>query len=283
MNNLTSLFLSNYKKENDLGDMSNEKENLLFSKYKSLKQYKNLSDEKIRDLVRKKIEEEELDIEGMFIDTDEKKEANRLLKKYLDTYTIETISERNTLKQLVFLEVFNNRIQRELNNYYKEEQPVPPKTVESLHSNLNQINNLKTKLGLNLDKKEGAVSEGYGIFDTMMKKWKIWRDENQGSRTLTCPHCGKMTLLKIRMECWEALKHPFFKDRILANPYLMEMYKEGKISKHDVAKVLGTSLDYIDWLIKKVYYREFNKLPPKEVSLEENEVESGVIIEENTM
>jgi hypothetical protein len=110
---------------------------------------------------------------------------------------------------------------------------------------------------------------------SMMKKYKIWRSENQGSRTLVCPHCGKMTLLKIRMEAWEAQKHAFFKDRILANPHLMEMYKNGKISKHDVAKVLHTSLDYIDWLIKKVYYRDFNLLPPTDM-----EIESGVSIDD---
>jgi uncharacterized protein YbjQ (UPF0145 family) len=256
-----------------------EKEELLFNKYKSLKQYKDLTDDEIRVKVKEKLEDkelfDELDIEGMFIDKDEKKEAKALLLKYLNTYTIETISERNTLKQLVFLEVFNNRLQRELNNYYKEQQPAPQKTVESLHSNLNQISSLKDKLGLSMDKKGKEINEGYGVLSSMMKKYKIWRDENQGSRTLVCPHCGKMTLLKIRMESWEAQKHPFFKDRILANPHLMHLFKIGKISKHDVAKVLHTSLDYIDWLIKKVYYREFNILPP-----DVKEIESGVVIDE---
>jgi DNA-directed RNA polymerase subunit RPC12/RpoP len=263
--------------------MSTEEEKIiveeqLFKKLRGLKQYKDLTDEEVKKAVKEKLAEkdlsEELDIEGMFIDKDEKKEAEKFLRKYLNTYSIETVAERNTLKQLVFLEVFNNRIQRELNNYYKEEQPVPPKTVESLHSNLNQINNLKTKLGLSADKKDKSLSEGYGIFDTMLKKWKIWREENQGSRTLCCPHCGKMVLLKIRTDAWEALKHPFFKDRILANPYLMELYKEGKITKHDVARVLGTSLDYIDWLVKKVYYREFNTPSPEE--LRDPELESGI-------
>jgi ribosomal protein L37AE/L43A len=257
-----------------------EKEELLFKKYRSLKQYKKLSDEEIKDIIKAKTNDKELydrlDIEGMFIDKDEKKEAKQLLLKYLNTYSIQTVSEQNTLKQLVFLEVFNNRLQRELNNYYKEQQPAPPKTVESLHSNLYQISSLKDKLGLSIDKKEKAVSEGYSLIDTLMKKYKIWRDENQGSRTLVCPHCGKMTLLKIRMDIWETQKHPFFKDRILANPHLMEMYKNGKITKHDVAKVLQTSLDYIDWLIKKIYYREFNISQKPSV----DDLESGQTIDD---
>ena len=82
---------------------------------------------------------DELDIISMFVDETEKLEAFRLLNKYLNTYSIETISEMNTLKQLIFIEVFNIRLQTELNNYHKDGQPSPPKTVDSLHSNLAQI------------------------------------------------------------------------------------------------------------------------------------------------
>jgi len=60
-------------------------------------------------------------------------------------------------------------------------------------------------------------------------------------------------MLKIRTEAWEALKHPFFKDRILANKHLWKCYKEGKITKEDVAEILGCSPDYIEWLEKHLY------------------------------
>jgi DNA-directed RNA polymerase subunit RPC12/RpoP len=243
------------------------------NRLKNLDQNKTLNPEELKQLAIEEIEnkerlksvKEDLDIEDMFIDTDETKIAKKLLKKYINTYTIETISEQNTLKQLVFLEVFNIRIQTELNNYHKEEQPSPPKLVESLHSNLNQISALKDKLGISKDKQKQTQGEGYAVLDTLFKKWKKWRDENQGSRTLTCPHCGKMVLLKIRTDIWETQKHPFFKDRILANPHLMELYKSGKITKRDVAEVLGTSVDYISWLISKVYYREFEGIDKPEI------------------
>jgi len=38
-------------------------------------------------------------------------------------------------------------------------------------------------------------------------------------------------MLKIRTEAWEAQKHPFFKDRILANKHLVKLYKDKKITK----------------------------------------------------
>ena len=60
-------------------------------------------------------------------------------------------------------------------------------------------------------------------------------------------------MLKIRTEAWEALKHPFFQDKLLANRPLWKLYKDKKITKEDVANVLGCSAQYIDWLEKKIY------------------------------
>jgi hypothetical protein len=60
-----------------------------------------------------------------------------------------------------------------------------------------------------------------------------------------------MVMLKMRTEAWEAQKHPYFKDRLLGNEQLIRLYKLGKLTKEDVASVLGTSPDYTDWLINK--------------------------------
>ena len=267
--------------------MTDEKLNKLVSKMRGLLPYKNKTDEELKAIVlAKELEKDgiykndEEEMEAMFSDKAEQKEAVRLIRKYLNNYSLETPSDKNTVKQLVFLEVFNNRLQRELNNYYASQQPAPPKTVESLHSNLNQISSLKDKLGLSKDKQKTNNNEGYVIMDTLFKKWKMWREENQGSRSLSCPHCGKMILLKIRTDIWESQKHPFFKDKILANTHLMEMYKTGKISKHDVAKVLGTSIDYVAWLVKKVYQREFNIEERKRWEAEQETVTAKTVVQE---
>ena len=150
------------------------------------------------------VELDDMNIEEMFSDINEKKEARKLLRKYVNSFSVDTISEKNTLKQLVFLEIFNFRLQNELNTYQASQQPSPVKTVEALHNNLNQISDLKDKLGLN-KKLEDTKNEGYDILNTLFSKWRKWREENSGSRTLLCPWCQKMILLKIRRNLQEEM------------------------------------------------------------------------------
>jgi hypothetical protein len=57
--------------------------------------------------------------------------------------------------------------------------------------------------------------------------------------------------MKMRTSAWEAQAHPFLKDTVLANEHLIDLYKNRKLSKEDVALILGTSADYTRWLISK--------------------------------
>jgi hypothetical protein len=256
--------------------MSNEHIERIFKKLKNLAQYKDFADLDLWKIAMEKINEDEktsddLDVEGMFVDSVEKKEAKGLLKRYLRNYTFDSESEKNTVKQLVFLEVFNNRLQRELNTYHQEKQPAPVKTVEALHANLSQISNLKAQLGIRKDSKS-SQSDAYLAFETLKRKMKRWQEENQGSRTLLCPHCGKMTLLRINMDAWTAQKHPFFIDRVLANKHLMLLYRDNKINQDDVAKVLETSTDYVTWLLDKIFPKQYKKIPNESVDTSSGEV-----------
>ena len=88
--------------------------------------------------------------------------------------------------------------------------------------------------------------------------------ENQVSKHMACPWWSKMILLKLRSEMWEAQKHPFFKDRVVYNSHLFKMLSDAKIEKSDVAKVLETSTNYVDWIISKVNVKgEINETTEK--------------------
>jgi hypothetical protein len=52
----------------------------------------------------------------------------------------------------------------------------------------------------------------------------------------------------------------------------MILYRENRITKEDVAKVLDTSTDYVDWLLDKIFPRHYRK--PDE--LKQGEINSVV-------
>ena len=206
----------------------------------------------------KKLNKKDLDIDinTLFYDKEERKEAKQLLGKYLREYSIESIADKNTLSQLIFLELFNKRLQKQLNDLQEQKEIPSIKLIESLHRNLEKIVLLKNTLGITKEKDYSQKSDTYKSLELLKKKFKIWRNENQGSRQMLCPHCQQMILMKIRTDIWEAQQHPFFKDRILGNETLIKLYKQDRISKKELADILECSTDYIDWLIEK-----WNKIP----------------------
>ena len=191
-----------------------------------------------------------LGVDGLFTDKEEIKLARELEKKYLSEYTIESVSDKNLLYYLIYLEVLQNaKLQKAANEFTASNENLPTWLLDSLHKNISKIIEIKDKLGLT--KKEEVTNDAYRSLETLKKKFKLWAENNQGSRTVLCPHCSQMMLLKIRTEQWEAQKHPYFKDRLLGNEHLIRLYKSGKISAEDVSGILGTSSQYTEWLITK--------------------------------
>lgn len=221
--------------------------------YKSLKAMKNLSPEQMRikaiEGLGKSLAKSDIDIGSIFSDKVEIKQAKDLLKLYLADFSIETIADKNTLKEVIYLEIVQQRLQVKLNGYYeKDQKAVPLQLIDVIHKNSKAILDLKNSLGLNKAKNKG----GYDAFKHLIQRAKKWREENQGSRTLSCPHCAKMIFLKIRTDAWEAQKHPFFKDKVLYNKHVVELFRKEIITREDVAKILECSTDYVEWLIEKI-------------------------------
>jgi transcriptional regulator with XRE-family HTH domain len=55
------------------------------------------------------------------------------------------------------------------------------------------------------------------------------------------------------MEEYDDKTMPFYEEALLNNRTLFKIYKEGRITKEQVAEVLGISIQYVEWLEKKVY------------------------------
>jgi DNA-directed RNA polymerase subunit RPC12/RpoP len=224
-----------------------------YNKIKNLRQYKNFSEEDLRRIAYSRAVEYQIDVDSLFVNEEDKNAAKALVRKYLDDYTPETISDINTLRSILFLEVLNGRLQDELNKAKEAQSDMNLRTVETIHKNLNQILVLKDSLGLTKDKKEGNAKSVDQKIRLMRKQFQVWMENNQASRDAVCPYCGQHFLLRIRMEHWEAQKHPFFKDRILYNKPLVDLCLNNIITKDKLAEILDCSPDYIDWVIDKVH------------------------------
>lgn len=199
---------------------------------------------------RVKTSSKDLDTSAMFPDRKEQNLARNLLKKYVDDYTIETIADKNTLKQLVYFEVIQYRLQEVTNAAHNEHKAVPLKYLDSLHKNSNQIINLKQTLGITHEKdNKGSM---YDNIQNVMKKFAIHRRENIGERSHVCGKCGTVLRLLVRSDKYDCNIHPFFKGRFLTNKHLLELYKNNTITKDDVCKILEVSSDYLDWYIDKI-------------------------------
>ena len=194
--------------------------------------------------------------QGTGLSRAEKNTAEKLFNEYRERYSLEKLSDLSILQELVFWETINERYKAKVEILGKgktkgHEEVIPDYILKTLDSNLTRILAIKEKLGLFEEKKDSE--SGFKYIEVLKKKFKKWCDENQGSRTLICPFCSKMIMLKIRTKAWEAQKHPIFRDKILCNEHLVKLFKEGKITEEDCAKILGTSKDYMKWLVSKWY------------------------------
>ena len=230
---------------------------------RNLPQYAKKGDSTLVNVIRKRRRDDEFNLENVFTDKKELKLARSLLEKYLREYSIENVSDKNTLIQLIDLEIIHFRLRDELNHFHITSNSVPVKLVDVIHNNLSKIVELKNSLGLIRSKENEQRTDAYNFIQTLFKKAKIWREQNQVSRTLyypvVCKNCNTMwsepLLLKMRTDKYDAQKHPYFKDRILYNKTWVRLYKEGKLTKNELAKVFETSEDYIDWVIEKLENR----------------------------
>jgi hypothetical protein len=212
------------------------------------------------------------DLDSLFTKKEEVKIARDLLEKYTTGYEIEGLADKNLLRQLIYLEVINTRLQNSLNGFDEVNNIAPSPIIDTLHKNLSKIVEIREKLGLNKDKT--ARDSDFDVLKRLQKKFRIWMDDNRASRTAMCPHCQQFILFKIRVDRYEAAKHPFFKDRWIFNQKLWDLYKESKITKQEFADILQVSADYIDHIETKIV------APKKEVEQDRAKEQTGTLEKE---
>jgi len=236
-----------------------------FNKLRNLNQYKNYTDEQINDLAQKKAIEYHVNLPGLGIAKAEEKIAQDSLRKYLNDFVPETISDIMILRDIIFLETLNGRFQDKLNEPDVDNRDMINFT-KLVHENLDKILSLKDAVGITRDKKMAEANSLADKIGMMRKQAELFRKQNQASFQTSCQYCGQLNLLTIRTNHYDSMKHPFFKDRVLGNEYIVQLYLAGKLTKQDVANIFECGKDYIDWLIGKWHLtserkrKEFKKL-----------------------
>lgn len=228
------------------------------SRLKNLKNYKDLEDNELEPIALRNIEIREFKANPMFIipvnDSDnlsedekkitkdaenDQKLAEQKFRNYLENNEIESASDIDTLKSLVYNEIFEIRIQKELNS-----SKIPPeKLTKQLVDIQNQKSALKIKLGIDKTEEE---QDDLSKLELLQKRTEKYIQEHKHEFTIWIPSkCEKCKhesiesyLLWKRVEDFNSLKHPFFAGRWLFNYEILKDVKEEKISKEDAWRYL---------------------------------------------
>jgi hypothetical protein len=209
---------------------------------------------------------------GLWVNQEEAKDAKKLFELYVKTRNMVDPSDIALLKNLIFLEMQLKRIYKAINDTYNKKlkdnkgYDVPSSELRTINEINAKIIDIKRVLGLAQEQKGEDPLFYITQFKNKCLKWA--KEQYQASRFRICPHCSKPIMFYMRPEVWETCKHPWFRDKVLANDWLWECYKAGKLTKEDMAKILlgkeCQSTLYIDWLEKKVYNVQENADPLKE-------------------
>jgi hypothetical protein len=184
---------------------------------------------------------------GTWVDDSEGQEALNLFNTYKRGYHLESLSDLELLKKLVYCEINAKRIEKILN---ENSAKVLPRELRAYNELLNQILNIRVNLGLVKNKAEGI----FEYIELLKKKADSWKKANPNLSYLPCPYCKNALYIKLKdIHLYQAIKHPLFKDKILWNDELLNLIKERKITFEEGAKVLRTSVDEMKLMFEKKF------------------------------
>ena len=213
------------------------------SRLSNLINYKDIDPNELAQIANKNIICREFKKNPLFIDDKEQKIAEERFRKYINSNELESSSDIDTLKSLVFDEIFEQRIQGELNKLKEDGKYPPDKLIRSLVEVQNQKASLKVKLGI--DKKEDEKDD-LSALQLLEKRVAKHLNSNKNEFTIflgwECEKCNFKTqesyLLYKPIKDFKILKHPFFAGKYLFSYPIVKDVKDGKLSKQDATRYL---------------------------------------------
>ena len=234
--------------------MKQTKREKLIKRLRGLKQYKNVSSEEIEKTVDKKIEEEELKNDFIGLLADESERALELYHKYIHENSFESLAEKSTLINLVYLEILKERMQKFLQKESEEKQgAIPLSMTEKILELDSQIITFKEKLGMLKDKDNNSPLE---IINELKEKALNYYESHEGETYTKCPYCLKLFRLLKKVDDLEPVKATMFRGTTLYNLPLLDLYHNKKITIKNAAEILGVHEKYVTFIYNNLYLKD---------------------------
>ena len=166
----------------------------------------------------------------LFIDASEQNLAQDKFRAYLTNNEIESDSDIDTLKSLIFNEVLESRIQGRFNELAEEKKYPDDRLIKSLVDVQNQKSSLKIKLGIDKKAEENDDLSAYQLLHKRVDKYiNDHKDEFTIGLGFECDKCNHQNwetfLLYKRVKDFKMIKHPYFAGRFLFNYEILKDVK----------------------------------------------------------
>jgi hypothetical protein len=223
-------------------------------KLRNLRQNKEKSNEELEVMAKEQSEQTEILDSLTFCLPEEKDFALNLLKKYLSESSIVSFSERDTLKHLIDLEILLERVKKFINNEQAKANPtIPLQFLSQVTELTNQIIEIKERLGLSQKEEQRNILEEW---TKLKEKALAYYKENSGCNVVRCPECKKLFMILKDVRNYTSEKITFFKKTMLYNKEMYSWLDQGIITKEQLAKALGVSIDYVILIYENIYKNE---------------------------
>jgi hypothetical protein len=228
----------------------------IINRLKNLKQNKELPEGDILAKAQEEYNKKNIISSLSFcIDDNDREFAKNLIDKYLSQSSFESEADRDTLRQLIDLEILAERIKQHLKKEYDKANPsLPTLMMKELRETESLIIEIKEKLGLsNQDRKQDNLSE---TLSSLKKKALQYYSEHRGCNIVKCPYCQKIFYLLLRTDLLTPEKCSWFKGTSLYNRPLMELIQKGTITQEQAAEILGVNILYVNKIFQNIYLKE---------------------------
>ena len=230
------------------------------SRLSNLINYKDIDPNELEQIANKNIICREFKKNPLFIDDEEQKLAETLFRNYINAHELESTSDIDTLQSLVFNQIFEQRIQGELNKLKKDGKYPPDKLVKTLVDVQNQKASLKVKLGI--DRKEDKVDD-FSALELLQKRVDKHINENKSEFSVglgwQCDKCGykdwESFLLYKKTKDFDIIKHPFYSGRYLFSLPLIKLVKNKILTKEQATEILLGAGMSNEWQAKQEDYK----------------------------